>query len=176
MRRRHLVLLIGGGLIALILFFGAGSYFGYFFYYVYRGTRNEIYAAETGQKVYKVYKTGKYEDARQALLMYVTVLETLQALEQKPNKYYLFDLALTYARLALLAEKFGDEVTRIRYMQLASEQFRLSNPDVTCKSSPWQGLRRTVESIDRMSDNSDSQMSQTTVDRMEQIDKFICGE
>ncbi len=94
--------------------------------------RTLLLAASQGEIAAGQYLNGNYEEAKAALLNYISFLDDLKSkgLVEK-EKYlgtraYYYDRGLSYARLALLEEKAGNSAETKMNMQEASKMFQMA--------------------------------------------------
>ena len=126
---KKIILVILSSVFILLVVFAVGMYVGFkkakeTFPFI-----GGLFAAGmSGQYAYMQYMNADYDEAKKALLGFINLLDEMKSQGLPPDKFggkgmYFFDTGLTYARLALLEEKFGNSEEKERYMSEAKNRF-----------------------------------------------------
>jgi hypothetical protein len=115
------------------------------------------------EAAFRVYRRGTGAEARAALVSLAQLLEAeAREWEGTPHGRVLaFDLALTYGRLGLLAERTAADSDSKRYLAFASAWYRKSGQ----RRRNEQELRQLVESADQAGDRGLATSSQSDTTR-----------
>ena len=102
--------------------------------------------AKSGQDAYIAYRYGNYLAGRAALLKYVELLRGREPGDGSPSQS--FDIMVSYARLASMAERAGETADSKEFWRRAME-----SRSFTGASPTEEEIRKTVQHLDASWDN-----------------------
>ena len=129
-------------LIGVLVCAGAGIYHAMRLYQDVHEARTLITLENSAVHAYSQYQQAAPEEARQALLAYLDLLEKM---DRAGGREYYLDSGLTYARLALLEEKSGSAEKARECFDKARKSFE----DAGWKPYSDQKIREIIARIDR---------------------------
>jgi hypothetical protein len=118
--------------------------------------RTLLMTSTTAQTTALQYLNANYKDAKDALLNYINLLDDLKSKGLMEKKYlnlksYYVDRGLSFARLALLEEKAGNNSEMIKDMQEASKMFQMAGWEVYSEDR----IRFVLDKLDKKYENKE---------------------